>query len=89
MYIDDSSSEILENYNQVFNGIKHHTKKINNSDIIKYDKNYFKIIFNTNDDIPLNKMLYIPTITVVIRYIFKQNGIYYPQIYLDDCLYQV
>ena len=34
-------------------------------------------------------MLYFPTIAVVIRYVFKQNGIYYPQIYLDDYLYQV
>ena len=32
------------------------------------------------DDIPLNKMLFFPTITVVIRCVFKQNGIYYPQI---------
>ena len=36
---DDSSSEILENYNQVFNEIRHHIKEIDNSDIIKYDKN--------------------------------------------------
>ena len=27
--------------------------------------------------------------TVIIRCVFKQNGIYYPQVYLDDCLYQI
>ena len=27
--------------------------------------------------------------TVIIRCVFKQNGIFYPQVYLDNCLYQI
>ena len=45
--------------------------------------------FLSDDDIPLNKMIYFPTATVIIRCIFEQNRMYYPQVYLDDCLYQV
>ena len=30
--IDDTSSEILKKYNQVFNGIKYHIKKLNDND---------------------------------------------------------
>ena len=48
-----------------------------------------KIKFNTNDDIPLNKQLYFPTITVVIGCIFKKDGKYYPQSFLDECLYEI
>ena len=48
-----------------------------------------KLNFLSDDDIPLNKMRYFPTVTVFIRCIFEQNGVYYPQVYLDDCLYQV
>ena len=45
--------------------------------------------FNSDDDIPLNKVLNFPTITVIIRNIFKKDGKYYPQILLDECLYEV
>ena len=48
-----------------------------------------KIKFNTDDDIPLNKELYFLTITVIIRCVFEKDGKYYPQVYLDECLYQV
>ena len=37
------------------------------------------IEFNTDDDIPLNKQLNFPTITVIIRNIFEKDGKYYPQ----------
>ena len=55
----------------------------------EYDKDCMKIIFNSDDDIPLNKVLNFPTITVMIRNIFEKDGKYYPQIFLDECLYEV
>ena len=82
------NSEILKKYNQVFNGIKYHIKKINNNDS-KYDKDYMKIKFNTDDNIPLNKELYFLTITVIIRCVFEKDGKYYPQVYLDEFLYKI
>ena len=48
-----------------------------------------KITFLSDDDISLNKIIYFPTVTVIIRCVFKQNKVYYPQDYLYDCLYQV
>ena len=45
--------------------------------------------FLSDDNIPLNKMIYFPTVTVIIRCVFEQSGLYYPQVYLNDCLYQV
>ena len=50
---------------------------------------YLKIKFNSNDDIPLNKQLNFPTITVIIRNIFEKDGKYYPQTFLDECLNEV
>ena len=82
------NSDILKKYNQVFDGIKYHIKKINNNDS-KYDKGYMKIKFNTDDDITLNKELYFPAITVIIRCVFEKDGKYYPQVYLVECLSQV
>ena len=88
MNIDYTSSEILKKYNQVSNGTIYHIKKTNYNDS-EYEKDYMKIRFNTIDDIPLNKVLYLPTITVMIRCIFEKDGKYYPGCYLDEFLYKV
>ena len=50
----NKNSKILRKYNEVFNGIKYHIRKINNNDG-EYNKDYMKIKFNTDDGIPLNK----------------------------------
>ena len=48
-----------------------------------------KIKFSTDENIPLNKIIYFPTITIIIRSITKKDYKYYPQLFLDDCLYEV
>ena len=48
-----------------------------------------KIKFNTDDNIPLKKIIYFPTITIIIRSITKKDNKYYRQLLLDDCLYEV
>ena len=79
---------MLKKYSEVWNGIKDCISKINDNEG-QYDKDFVKIKFNSDDDIPLNKQLYFPTITVIIRNIFEKDGKYYPQIFLDECLYEV
>ena len=74
---------MLKKYDQVFPGIKYHINKIDGSEV-NYDKDYLKIKFLSDDDIPLNKATYLPTATVVTRCVFKQNGVYYPQVCLDN-----
>ena len=49
-----------------------------------------KIKFNSDDDLPLNNILRFRILTIIIRSIFEEDGkYYYPQIFLDDCLYEV
>ena len=48
---------------------------------------YMKIKFNSDNKLPLNKTVEIPTITIVIRTVFLKNNKYYPQFFLDECLY--
>ena len=70
----------------IFDGIKEIIIKINDySQPIKYDDNYMKIGFNTDDNIPLNKIIYFATITIIIRSVTQKDGKYYPQIFLDEC----
>ena len=80
----------MQKYQEVFNGIKEIIKKINDyGQPVKYDDNYMQIKFNTDDNIPLNKIIYFPTIAIIIRSIIKKDDKYYPQLFLDDCLYEV
>ena len=48
-----------------------------------------KIKFNADDNIPLNKIIYLPTITITIRGATKKDDKNYPQPFLYDCLYEV
>ena len=68
-------------------GLKTVLKKISDNDG-EYEKDFMKIKFNTDDDIPLNKQLNFLSITVIIRNIFEKDGKYHPQISLGECLYE-
>ena len=50
-------------------------------------KNYARIGINTDDDLPLKKPLKFITLTIIIRCVFQVGENLYPQIYLDECLY--
>ena len=86
MSIDKGDVLIISN--QVFAGIKHHIEKVSDKKV-NYDNEFDKIKFITIDSLPLGKLIYFPTLTVVIRCVFKQGDLFYPQVYLDDALYQL
>ena len=48
-----------------------------------------KIEFNSDDNLPLNKTLKLRNMTKVTRSVFEDHGQFYPQIYLDECLYEL
>ena len=58
-----------------------------NSDDHNYDEKYIKIKFDSDDELPLNETIEIPTIAIVVRGIFLENSKYYPHVVLDECLY--
>ena len=72
----------------MFSGIKSEIETINGGKEMFYEKNYGRIGVNTDDNLPLNKRLKFPTLTIIIRCVFEESGKLYPQIYLDECLYE-
>ena len=48
-----------------------------------------KVKFDIDDDLPLSNLLKFPTITIIVRSVFEEDGKFYPQIYLDECLYEL
>ena len=83
----DENKELLKKYD-VFNGIRDKIKETN-SKKCDYEKDYAKIKFNSDDDLPLNKSLKFTLITITIRCVFEENGKLYPQVFLDDTLYEL
>ena len=84
----DENKELLKKYNDVFNGIRKKIKKIS-GDECDYEKDYTKNIFNSDDDLPLNKQLKFHNMFITIRSVFEEDGILYPQVFLDHTLYEL
>ena len=53
-----------------------------------YEEKYMKIKFNSDDELPQNKAIEIHA-TIVARAVFHENTKYYPQVFLDECLYEL
>ena len=53
---------------------------------IEYGKDYMKIRFKSNDNLPLNKPIKLRLLTIVIRSVFSEDGKFYPRFFLDDAL---
>ena len=65
----------------VWNGIKNEIKAINGSEDSTYEKDYMKIKFSSDDDLPLNKSLTFYAMTIIIRSVFEEGGELYPQVF--------
>ena len=48
-----------------------------------------KIKFNSDENLPLNTLLKFHNMTVTIRTVFEEDGKLYPQVFLDDTLYEL
>ena len=50
-------------------------------------KTIWKLI--SDDNLPLNKPLNFHNMTITIRSVFEEDGKLYPQVFLDDTLYEL
>ena len=92
MIFDDSVNEnktLLKEYADILDGIKNEIKAINDGGENNYWKDYMKIKFNSEDDLPLNKWLNFHAMIIIIRSVFEEGGKLYPQDFLDECLFEL
>ena len=85
---ENENKKLLEKYDDVFNGIMSKIIKLDD-DWLEYAKDYTKIKFSSDDDLPLNKPLKFHNITVIIRCVFSEDNKLYPQVFLDGALYSL
>ena len=80
--------KVTKKYNDVFNGIRDKIKEIISGEF-DYEKDYMKIKLNSDDNLPINKPLKFHNVTITIRSVFEEDGKLYPQVFLDDTLYEL
>ena len=76
----DENKELLKKCNDVWDGIKNKINEVNSGEC-DYEKDYMKIKFNSDDDLPLNKLLKSRLMTIIIRCVFSEDGKLYPQFF--------
>ena len=85
----DENKKVFKKYADVWDGIKNKIKAKNGSEENNYEKDYIKIKFNSDDDLPLYKPLKFHLMTLIIKSVFEEDGKLYPQLFLDDALYEL
>ena len=69
----DKSKYILEKYEELWTKIRHLIRsKANNSD--DYDEKYMKIKFDSNDHLPLKKLLEFHNMIIFVRFVFHDDN---------------
>ena len=48
-----------------------------------------KTKFDSDDNLPLTETIEIAIVTIAVRVTFHENNKYYPQVFLDKCLYKI
>ena len=84
----NESEEKIKKYEELWIKIRDLTRSVTTKSD-DYDEKYTKIDFNSDDELPLNKMIKIPVMVIAVGAIFYENSKYYPQVFLDECLYEL
>ena len=80
LVIDKSNIKVIN----VFNTLREY---IENKVILDKIDGFDKIRFSSDIDLPLGTLIQFKILTIIIRCIIKKDGKYYPEIYLDKCMY--
>ena len=76
----DDNKKVFEKFTKLWDEIKHFIETIIGGKKLEYEKDFMKIKFNSNDILPLNKMLKLHMLAVIVRFFFEEDRKYYPQV---------
>ena len=82
------NKKVLENYTELWDEIKDHIEIISGNKPINYGKDFMKIKFKSDNNLPLGKILTMPVCLIAVGSVFQENNKYYPQVSLHECLHE-
>ena len=88
LVLSNECKEKTKKYEKLWNKVRDLNRSItkNSGDD---DEKYMKVKFNSDDKLPLNKAIEIPSMIVVVRAVFHENNKYYLQVFLDARLIEL
>ena len=72
-----TDKKVLEKYTKLWDETKYLIKIINGGEAGEYDKDFMKIRFGSDDNLPLGRILKLSMLTVVVRSVFEDDGKYF------------
>ena len=85
----DGNKNVLAKFTKLLDEIEHLTETKDEGKKGVYEKKFTKIKFNSDNNFPLNKMLKLHMLTVIVRSVLVDDDKHYPQVFLNECLYEV
>ena len=85
----DENEEVSKKYEEVWESVRKDIEPTNGGEKFEYGKDFKKIRFESNDDLPMNKPITLRLLTIINRCPIGEGGKFYPQRFLDDALYQL
>ena len=85
----DEKKEVLKKHTELWDEIKNEIETINDGKEGEGGKDFMKIKFDTDDNLPLNMPLKLHLLIIIVRCVFGEDGEFYPQLCLDECLYEL
>ena len=70
----DEKKEVLKKYADVWVGIKNKIKEINGGKANNYEKDYMRNKLDSDDDLPLKKLLKFHSVSIIISCVFGEDG---------------
>ena len=75
--------KMIQSFDNVWSHIEH---KINPNNFNNNIKDYDKLRFNFDVDLPTDTLIEFCSLVINVSCVIEKDGKYYPEIYLDECL---
>ena len=85
----DEKKEVSKRYEEVWESVKKDIETVNGGERVEYGKDFSKIRFESNDDLPMDKPIKLHLLKIITRCVFNEGGKFHLQIFLDDALYEL
>ena len=95
LVVDENNKEVVNVFDKLWkfikdeiNGLLKRNHKITFSNADNKINEYKKLRFSSDVDLPLDTLIEFHFLTIVINCVIEKGNKYYPEIYLDECLYK-
>ena len=95
LVVDENNKEVINVFDKLWkfikdeiNRLKKRNDKITFGNADNKISEYNKLRFSSDVDLPLDTLIEFHMLTIVINCVIEKGNKYYPEIYLDECLYE-